>query len=111
MVVYCTNPTEGVSLRTGSIATAVGNPVMCAASTKIIPGTSVPLRLIVLTCAVLGISSPLTLNVRVDEYPEPVAVTDVPGIIFVLAAHITGFPTAVAILPVLRDTPSVGFVQ
>lgn len=34
LVVYCTNPTEGVSLRTGSIATAVGNPVMCAASTK-----------------------------------------------------------------------------
>ena len=63
LVVYCTNPTEGVSLRTGSIATAVGNPVMCAASTKIIPGTSV-------TATGSGYSSTRTFSVSGDDIPN-----------------------------------------
>lgn len=51
------------TIRTGSIATAVGNPVMCAASTKIIPGTSV-------TATGSGYSSTRTFSVSGDDIPN-----------------------------------------
>lgn len=41
LVVYSTNPNESLSLRTGSMGTAVGNPVMCADHTKISPYSSI----------------------------------------------------------------------
>ena len=70
-----------------------------------------PFRVIDFTFPVWGILLPSTLNVLVDEYPELVAVTEIPGEILTFSARIRGFPTATAILPVLRDTLSSGFVQ
>ena len=67
LVVYCTNPDESVPLRTGSMATAVGNPIMGRSSTTISPGISVtatsstysPTR----TFSVTGASIPNTAQV------------------------------------------------
>lgn len=70
LVVYCTNPTEGVSLRTGSMATAVGNPVMCAASTKIVPGTAV-------TATGSGYSSTKTFSVTGSDIPDTAQVKSI----------------------------------
>lgn len=70
LVVYCTNPTEGVSLRTGSMATAVGNPVMCAATTKIVPGTSV-------TATGSGYSSTKTFSVTGSDIADTAQVRSI----------------------------------
>ncbi len=70
LVVYCTNPTDGVSLRTGSMATAVGNPVMCAATTKIVPGIAV-------TATGSGYSSTRTFNVSGDDIPNTAQVKSI----------------------------------
>ena len=44
LVVYSTNPNNNLSLRTGTMGTAVGNPVMCADQTRISPYTSVKIN-------------------------------------------------------------------
>lgn len=41
LVVYCTSPDKSVPIRTGSMATAVGNPFMRSGSVRISPGISV----------------------------------------------------------------------
>ena len=64
-----------VSLRTGSIATAVGNPVMCAASTKIIPGTSV-------TATGSGYSSTRTFSVSGDDIPNTAQVRTISNLVY-----------------------------
>lgn len=63
LVVYCTNPDESVSLRTGSMAVAVGNPFMRAATVRISPGISV-------TATSSGYSSTRTFSVDGDSIPE-----------------------------------------
>ena len=44
LVVYSTNPNNNLSLRTGTMGTAVGNPVMCADQKRISPYTSVKIN-------------------------------------------------------------------
>ncbi len=44
LVVYSTNPDNNVSLRTGTMGTAVGNPVMCADHMSVSPYTSVKIN-------------------------------------------------------------------
>lgn len=62
LVVYCTNPNKNVSIRTGSMATAVGNPFMRPASIRISPGISV-------TATSSGYSSTRTFIVDGDDIP------------------------------------------
>lgn len=70
LVVYCTNPNESLSLRSGSMATAVGNPVMCASSIRIVPGVSV-------TAIGSGYSSTRTFNVNGDDIPTTAQVDSI----------------------------------
>lgn len=70
LVVYCTNPNEGLSLRTGSMATAVGNPVMLSGSRSITPGRSV-------TANSTGFSSTVAFNVSGDNLPNTAQVREV----------------------------------
>lgn len=63
LVVYCTNPDESVSLRTGTMATAVGNPFVRPASVRISPGISV-------TATSSGYSSTRTFSVDGDNIPN-----------------------------------------
>lgn len=44
LVVYCTTPNQNITLREGSMGTAVGYPVMLADSTKIYPNRSVTMN-------------------------------------------------------------------
>lgn len=63
LVVYCTNPDESTSLRTGSMATAVGNPFMRAETARISPGISV-------TATSSGYSSTRTFSVDGESIPN-----------------------------------------
>lgn len=63
LVVYCTNPDESVSLRTGSMAVAVGNPLMRAENVRISPGISV-------TATSSGYSSTRTFSVEGNNIPQ-----------------------------------------
>lgn len=63
LVVYCTNPNANLNLRTGSMATAEGNPVMCGGNTRIAPGNSV-------TATGSTYSATRTFNVNGDDLPN-----------------------------------------
>lgn len=63
LVVYCTNPHMSLSLREGSMATAVGNPVMCPTGSNIAPKT-----LVIATNS--GYSSTKTFSVDTDDFPN-----------------------------------------
>lgn len=70
LVVYSTSPNEGLSLRTGSMATAVGNPVMCGGSTTISPNSSIRI-------SSSSFSSSLTFNISGANLPETAKVRQV----------------------------------
>ncbi|MDD3415186.1 MAG: hypothetical protein PHY47_14445 [Lachnospiraceae bacterium] len=70
LVVYSTNPTSNLSLRTGSMATAVGNPVMAGSNTRVSPGISI-------TLPSTGYSSTMTCNVTGDDLPKTGQVREV----------------------------------
>lgn len=70
LVVYSTNPNASLSLRSGSMATAVGNPVMCGGSAPIIPGRSV-------TARSSSYSSTTTFVVSGDNLPDTAQVREV----------------------------------
>lgn len=70
LVVYCTNPNEGVFLRTGSMATAVGNPVMLGKYDVISPGITV-------TATGSGYSSTRTFNVSGNDIPTTAQVESI----------------------------------
>lgn len=70
LVVYCTKPDESVPLRSGSMATAVGNPVMGTGSTTISPGISV-------TATSSGYSPTRTFSVTGGSIPNTAQVDSV----------------------------------
>lgn len=69
LVIYSTNPTANLSLRTGSMATAVGNPVILGASQGI-AGQSV-------TLSNSGYSPTITCNVNANDLPNTAQVREV----------------------------------
>lgn len=75
LVVYCINPASGMPIVSGSMATAVGNPVMCPATTTIFPQISV-------TATRSEYSSTRTFEVNGDNIPKTgrVSAVDLKGV-------------------------------